>query len=152
MIELEKKDLTPVLLSIVSYDSKTAKEISGLLLEEISMGTRRRLQRIRKDAIAEQELLQKDVQELYDDFNKKVLGKIGNGKTLEDFKGVTPDSENHKLWNSSKEEFLPALQKEINELFSEKVVIKQDKIKAEEIEKINTKVNYDWDLLEKILE
>jgi hypothetical protein len=48
MITLKKSELEPLLLIISSFDAETKKPISGLLFEEITLGTRRKLQRIHK--------------------------------------------------------------------------------------------------------
>lgn len=60
MIKLEKSDLFPVLITILAVDSKTGVAISGLLTENITLGTRRKLQKIHKKALAAYQELQVD--------------------------------------------------------------------------------------------
>lgn len=51
MIQLTKSDLQPVLLTIVAIDPETGKMVAGLLTENITLGTRRNLQKIHKKAL-----------------------------------------------------------------------------------------------------
>lgn len=48
MTTFKKSELEPLLLIISSFDTETKKPVSGLLFEEITLGTRRKLQRIHK--------------------------------------------------------------------------------------------------------
>lgn len=60
MIELKKSDLFPVLLTIMAVNSETGVAVSGLLTENITLGTRRKLQKIHKKALAAYQELQTD--------------------------------------------------------------------------------------------
>lgn len=54
MIKLEKSKLEPTLLTISSYsapkEGEVQKMVSGLLMETLTLGTKRRLQKIHKEA------------------------------------------------------------------------------------------------------
>lgn len=47
-IELKKSELQIALLTISSYDGKTGELVSGLLKEAITLGTKRKIQKIHK--------------------------------------------------------------------------------------------------------
>lgn len=70
MIKLEKHELEPTLLLISTYDKEGKKLESGLLSEAISLGTKRRLQKIHKE-------LYKNYLELIEDVkqNQKECGE-----------------------------------------------------------------------------
>lgn len=50
-MKIKKKDISGVLLLIHSFDSTTGAPVAGLLWENISLGTKRRLQKISKELI-----------------------------------------------------------------------------------------------------
>lgn len=95
-----------ILITLLVYVDN--KEHSGLLIEEIPLSLKRRLQRIRKDLIAKQQELQADFEEVKD-----------KPEELEIF---------------------------MNEEFE----LNHDFVSLEMIEAINTKVNYDFEAIEKI--
>lgn len=49
MIKLKKQELEPVLLTISIYNKDTGELIGGLLKESITLGTKRKLQKIHKN-------------------------------------------------------------------------------------------------------
>lgn len=51
MIELKKSELEQTLLTLSTYDNTTKELISGLLKENITLGTKRGLQKIHKEAV-----------------------------------------------------------------------------------------------------
>lgn len=48
MITLKKFELQEALLTISAFDPETKKMVSGLLMEDLSLGTKRKLQKIHK--------------------------------------------------------------------------------------------------------
>ena len=68
-MKLEKKYLEAVALTIQAFQEKDGQAIpvSGLLHEEISLGLKRKLQKIRDGVLKEIEQLEKDKKEVGDD-------------------------------------------------------------------------------------
>lgn len=66
MIEIQKDKIEAVLLTISSFNSKTGQPVSGLLFEDISLGTKRKLQKISKWLISELTQLKQDYEEAKD--------------------------------------------------------------------------------------
>lgn len=60
---IKKSQVVPLLSNIAMY-SKDGQMISGLLKEKITLGTKRRLQKIQKQLISEYEQLKKDVEQI----------------------------------------------------------------------------------------
>lgn len=85
MIQLKNSDLFPVLITILAVNSETGVAVSGLLTENITLGTRRKLQKIHKKALTayqefqtdeaaiikefgeDKEKMEKELKELYDE-------------------------------------------------------------------------------------
>jgi hypothetical protein len=105
-MKLKNSDVTPILLTLLIY--KEGKEFSGLLLENIPLSLKRRLQKIRKDLLLKSEELQKDFEEVKD----------------------KPE--------------------EIKILLDEEFELNHEFVSLEMIEAINSSVNYDFDIIEKI--
>jgi hypothetical protein len=105
-MRIKNSDVTPILLTLLLY--KEGKEFSGLLLENITLSLKRRLQKIRKDLLAKSEELQKDFEEVKD----------------------KPE--------------------EIKILLDEEFELNHEFVSLEMIEAINSGVNYDFDIIEKI--
>jgi hypothetical protein len=105
-MKLKNSDVTPILLTLLTY--KEGKEFSGLLLENIPLSLKRRLQKIRKDLLVKSEELQKDFEEVKD----------------------KPE--------------------EIKILLDEEFELNHEFVSLEMIEAINSSVNYDFDIIEKI--
>lgn len=61
---LENKFVLPILLEILSFDQQTGKESGGLLTEEITLGTKRRLQKIRAELLKQNEEIRKSIDEI----------------------------------------------------------------------------------------
>ena len=64
MIELKKSELESTLLSISTYDVKTQELLRGLLKEDLTLGTKRKLQKIHKKVHVEYEEFIKDFKKL----------------------------------------------------------------------------------------
>ena len=105
-MKLKNSDVTAILLTLLTY--KEGKEFSGLLLENIPLSLKRRLQKIRKDLLAKSEELQKDFEEVKD----------------------KPE--------------------EVKILLDEEFELNHEFVSLEMIEAINSSVNYDFDIIEKI--
>jgi len=105
-MKLKNSDITPILLTLLLY--KEGKEFSGLLLENIPLSLKRRLQKIRKDLL------------------------LKNEELLKEFEEVKDNPEEVKI--ILEEEF------ELNHEF----------VSIEMIESINSSVNYNFEIIEKI--
>lgn len=70
MIELKKSELQPLLLTISAINPETGQMVSGLLKENLPLGTKRRLQKIHKSALVFYKELIEDDGEL-----RKVCGE-----------------------------------------------------------------------------
>lgn len=68
MITIKKSELEGILLSIVTFDAKTNKIVGGLLSESVSLGTKRKLQKIHKALVEEYKQLINDVKEIEEAF------------------------------------------------------------------------------------
>lgn len=64
MIEIKKSEIEPILLNIATLDSKTGKITSGLLSENLPLGTKRALQKIRTKLLDSYKELIKDIEEV----------------------------------------------------------------------------------------
>lgn len=139
MIELQNKDLEPLALQIQSFGMKDGRltPIFGLLHEEITLGMKRRLQKIRKAIVEHLTTLQTDQTEIRDKFPVKLPAK---GKQL------STKDEQENAENKKKQEA------EMEILLNEVVKIDLEKVSLEMLENIKTEINYDFDLLEKIAE
>jgi len=63
-MEIQKKFIVPILLMLQSFDQKTGASISGLLNEEMGLGVKRKLHKIRKELLTHQAELQEDAKEI----------------------------------------------------------------------------------------
>jgi hypothetical protein len=78
-MKLLKLELEPTLLLISSYDNTTKKLISGLLSEELTLGTKRKIQKIHKAVLlAYNELLEdaKEVKKTCEEDEEKYLTEV----------------------------------------------------------------------------
>lgn len=129
MLEFKKSELEQVLLSIASYsipkEGEVQRMISGLLLEDLTLGTKRKLQKIHK-------LTQILYKEFIEDF--KELQK--SCKTGDDEKG-------QPIYDKEK------LEKEVQELLNEVVKIDAEPIQLSFIETVSTTNNYNFEIIEK---
>lgn len=57
-------DIVPILSTLLVYDPEAKKEVGGLLTENLSLGLKRRLQKIRSDTLKHYEQLVKDEKEV----------------------------------------------------------------------------------------
>ena len=108
-MKIANKYLEAIALTIQAFQIKDeqAFPVSGLLHEEISLGLKRKLQKIRTEVLAKLEELEKDKKEV--------------GENVEEMKV----------------------------LMEEEVEINQEYASLEMIENINTKFNYDFEVIEK---
>lgn len=116
MIELSKSNLEPLLLNISAVNSETGQLVSGLLTENIPLGTKRRLQKIHKAALVFYKELIEDDKEV----------RVNAGEDTE------------------------KLEKELKELYSETVKVDAEKVSMSIIESISSKINYNFEVIEKI--
>lgn len=114
MAKFKNSDITRVLIMLAAYDPKTGAIVGGILSEKMSLGLRRRLQKIRNAFLEKHNELTEDL---------KPINEMPEG-----------------------EERLAELKK----LYDEEVEITFDPASLEMIEAIESPVNYDMDLLEKI--
>lgn len=105
-MKIKNSDVTTILLTLLCY--KDQREFSGLLLENIPLSLKRRLQKIRKDLILKHEEITKDFEEVKD----------------------KPE--------------------EVQILLDEEFELNHEFVSLEMIEAINSNVNYDFDIIEKI--
>jgi len=129
MLELKKSELEQSLLTISVYSSvkqgEVQKLIGGLLSEDLSLGTKRKLQKIHKK-----------VYEVYQEF-------------LEDYKKL---QEACKTGENDKKEAIydeEKFKKEIKELLDETVKIDIEPIQLSFLENVSTKNNYNFEIIEK---
>ncbi len=114
MAKFKNNELMGVLLMLAAYDKKTGVITRGLLNETMSLGLRRRLQKIRNAFLAKHNEFMEDLKPL----------------------DTLPDGEEKTT--------------ELNRLFNEEVEVSFDPADMSMIEAIETSINYDMDLLEKI--
>lgn len=122
MIEIKKSELTSVLLTISAYD-KDGKMIGGLLLENVSLGLKRRLQKIHTEAMTHYAQFEKDLAEAE--------------KKDEEFENLNPQGVKNK---------------EVNELLKEVVKLQSEKASLALIDGIVSENIYDSTLIEKFAE
>lgn len=78
-MKIKKRYINDILLQIHTFEIETGKPISGLLTENIGMGLRRKLQKIRKELLAANQEVIEQVNELKERF------KDDEPKLLEEF-------------------------------------------------------------------
>lgn len=64
MIELKKSELEPILLTIMSINPETGAPVAGLLTETLTLGTKRKLQKIHQKVLDLYKELLTDVEEI----------------------------------------------------------------------------------------
>jgi len=115
-MEIKKEFINPLLLTLASYDEKTGMPVAGILFEEISLGLKRKLQKIHKELLQHSSDLENDSKEI----EKRLNGNVSEKEI------------------------------EFKILIAEKVTLVSEPAMISEIEKIVTKVNYDFNLIEMI--
>jgi hypothetical protein len=83
-IVLKKKELKAALLSIASFDAKTGEIVGGLLTEKISLGLKRKLQKIHEAVQKEFQQMLKDIEEIKKIENEEEQNKEFNDILEED--------------------------------------------------------------------
>lgn len=68
MIELKKRDIEGVLSVIIAFDEKTQAPVFGLLMEEVPLSLKRKLQKIRNEVLKAYEQLKLDESEVNEKF------------------------------------------------------------------------------------
>lgn len=114
MAKFKNSEVVGVLIMLASYDQKTGAIVGGLLSEKMSLGLRRRLQKIRNAFLEKHKELTEDL---------KPINEMPEG-----------------------EERLAELKK----LYDEEIEVTFDPADMGMIEAIESTINYDMDLLEKI--
>lgn len=125
MLTFKNSELEQVLLHISTYNKETGKLIGGLLSENLTLGTKRKLQKIHKPT-------HKLFEEFIEDFKKVQEGC----KTGENEKG-------EPIYDQEK------LKIEVQLLLDEEVKVDAEPIQLSQIEGISTENNYNFDIIEK---
>jgi HEAT repeat protein len=68
---IKKRFILPILLTIHSYNKDTGAPLSGLLFENISLGLKRRLQKISKELLDHDKQVKEDATEVLTKFKDK---------------------------------------------------------------------------------
>lgn len=112
-MKLKNSEINQILMLLAQYNAKDGTMVGGLLSEKMTLGLRRRLQKIRAAILVKHEELVKDAEEI-----KKL-----------------PEAEQEA---------------EFKKLFDEEVEITFEPASLEMIEAIDTNINYEMTLIEKI--
>lgn len=110
MIELQKSELESVLLQIAAYSSETKQMVAGLLREEVTLRTKRRLQKIHnkvqlayKELLTDVESLKKECGEDKEKLQKELEILLKEKVTIDEEKANMEDIE--KITSSSVYDF-----------------------------------------------
>jgi RNAse (barnase) inhibitor barstar len=144
---IKNKDITPILSVLLFFDKDSRLEKGGLLTEEISLGLRRHLQKIRKEILAHHESINKDIEEVFDTISKKAIVSLPTEITEAQYKD--DKSEHHAAYLEAINVLQVEQSKEVDELLEEEFKLTSQPASLELILKINTKANYDLDMIEK---
>lgn len=125
MLTFKNSELEQVLFSISSYDKDSGKLVGGLLNEALTLGTKRKLQKIHKPT-------HKLFEEFVEDF-KKIQEACKTGE----------NEKNEPIYDQEK------LKKEVQILLDEEVKVDAEPIQLFQIENISTEQNYNFDIIEK---
>lgn len=63
-MKIKNSEITPLLITLVTYNRETNAMVGGLLSEKMSLGLRRRLQKIREALLSKHTELVKDMEEV----------------------------------------------------------------------------------------
>lgn len=63
-MKVKKSEVIQILLTIASYDAKTLTPISGVLFEKISLGTKRKFQKIQKELEGHRQQIEHDAKDI----------------------------------------------------------------------------------------
>lgn len=168
-IVLKKSELLPTLLQIAAYSNKKENAgmlVGGLLSENITLGTKRVLQKIHKGIHKEYEQFIKDREEIFktpliktplkgakDQIKETDVTKEGEIDGLEGEVDGEVEELTQEQRQKMDEELMKEnerLQKELNELLDEEVKILCEKVLISKLLDIQTEANYDFELIEKI--
>lgn len=135
----QKKNIKPLLLTILRFlkNEKGEEVAHGLLTEESTLGLKRKLQKIRTELLLLDGELSKDHADILRTYSDKFI-KANEGEEL--------TKEQSGINQALAEEQL----KEIEILFNESFVLKAELASLSEIEKIETNVIYDFELIDLI--
>lgn len=140
MIVIKKRHLESCALTLAAFginEKKQTVPVSGLLYENITLGLKRRLQKIREAVMEHMQELQADRKEIDDKFP---VAKPEKDKEL---------TAEQKAQN---DENIKKRKEEMEILLDEEVKIDQEKVRLDMIEAIQTDNNYDWQIIELIAE
>ena len=127
MITLKKSELEPLLLTISTYDKTTQQLISGLLKENLTLGTKRKIQKIHKAAYAIFTELTENVKDIQKACEKEE--KNDKGEPTYD---------------------LEKLNKEYKILMDEEIKLDVEQFQISQLDDISTTSNYNFEIIEKI--
>jgi len=127
MITLKKSELESLLLTISTYDKATNELKSGLLKENLTLGTKRKIQKIHKAAYAIFTELTENVKDIQKACEKEE--KNEKGEPTYDFE---------------------RLNKEYKILMDEEVKLDVDQFQISQLDDISTTSNYNFEIIEKI--
>lgn len=147
---IKKREINDVLVTLLFYkkEGEVQIESGGLLKEEMSLGLRRYLQNIRKELLTHHETLNKDSKEIVDAIKDKAVATLPDSVKKEEY--LDEKGEHYAEFIKALEQFQPELEKEINDLLDEAITLIAPPASLDLIMKINTKVNYNFELIEKI--
>lgn len=128
-----KSEILPVLMTLAVYkDSQSTEPDKGLLTLKMSLGLRRRLQKIRNAMLEKQKELEADLKEITESFKpefEKRLAEVGK--------------------EQAEAEINPKLQEETKVLFAEEFELDVEPVDIKMIEALETEENLDWTMIEK---
>lgn len=151
MIQLKNSEIATLCANLFNQVSVEGNNVfGGLLTEEVTLGLKRRLEKIRVAAMKLYDQYVKDREAIKIAIVEKAIAKLPEGSASEEYKEAEKGSDKFIIWQAILSSFDAELLKEYSELDEEIVTISQEKVSLLLIEKIETKANYDWEILEKI--
>jgi len=152
-MKFKNKEITPILMTLLTYKEKEKDvlvENSGLLLEELRLASKRKLQKLRVTLLDKQKEFQADYTTVVKECDAKVLATMGTELTSDQYRSADAKSEEAKAWQKAYEPFLKDLEKELEILVDEEFEVAFEKVSAKEIESIKSSTNYDFEIIDKI--
>ena len=125
MLTFKNSELEQVLLHISSYDKESQKLVGGLLSENLTLGTKRKLQKVHKPT-----------HKLFEEF-------VADFKTVQEGCKTGENEKGEPIYDQEK------LKKELQLLLDEEVKVDTEPIQLSQIENISTEKNYNFDIIEK---
>lgn len=84
MITFKNSELSPALMQLMAFDSKTGSVVSGLLTEKLTLGTKRKLQKIQTKLLDHYKEYVKHIEEIDKECADDAEKKEAEIKTLND--------------------------------------------------------------------